>query len=181
MEKKTKTAKRKQYLNDFRPSVNGEYVYTGDHFRPNNEAKEFSRLRITVLLTAVISAVLVISAGLLPAAGSMNCFYVILPFLAVIICCFIKAWKTARLFISGIPVREYVYKKTVPEIPGWTLAESISAAVTLVAEILYLLLNGFGGREIYTVTFMCLMGLTAAIDLRMRRAFLGISWSETAE
>ena len=91
MEKKKRAGKRKQYLNDFRVAVNGEYVYTGDYYSPEMDRSNYSRLRGCIVVAVAITAGFVFAAGLLPAAGSINCFYVILPFLAVIICCCITA------------------------------------------------------------------------------------------
>ncbi|MBR0353288.1 MAG: hypothetical protein IJH53_08795 [Oscillospiraceae bacterium] len=173
---KQQKRKRKQYLSDFRPAVNGEYVYTGDHFRPDMEGERFAVLRRSILIMLFLSAAFVFTAGLLPAAGSTNCFYVILPFLAVIICCFIKTLKTVRLFASGLTVREYVYEKTVPAIPRWLLAEGISAAATLAAEAVYLIVNGFDGRETYTAAFICLITALIAADLIMLKFFREITW-----
>ena len=170
--------KRKHYLNDFRQAVNGEYIYTGDHYSPEMEQSEFSRFRMTVIIAAFISAVLVLAAGMLPSAGSLNCFYVILPFLAVIICCFIKTVKTVRLFSSGFTVREYIYEKTVPAIPGWLLAECISSAATLTAEAVYLILNGFDGREIYTAVFICLITANSAVGFFALKSFRRIIWEK---
>lgn len=182
MNKKKGKSRRKQYLNDFRPVLNGEYIYTGEHFCPDMEQEQFAVLRRSILIALILAAAFVFTAGLLPASGSINCFYVILPFLAVIICCFIKTVKTVRLFASGLTVREYVYERTVPAIPGLVLAEGISAAATLAAEAVYLILNGFDGREAYTAAFICLIAAEIAADLTMLKLFRKITWyKNTAE
>ncbi len=175
MNRKTKTS-GKQYLNDFTPAVNGDYVYTGGFYRPELEPLHFSKIRSLIIITELISVISVFVAGLLPAAGSADCFYVILPFLAVIICGFVKAWKAVSFFLSGTRVREYVYMKSVFVLPGWTVAETVSAAAVLIAETVFLLINGFEWREKFTVAFICLVALTMIADLLMLDLLRRISW-----
>ncbi|MCR4606136.1 MAG: hypothetical protein K5771_00230 [Oscillospiraceae bacterium] len=169
---------RKQYLNDFSPALNGDYVYTGGYYRPEMEDAVFSRCRIRFIIAVIISVMFVFAAGLLPAAGSTNCFYVILPFLAMIICCFVKTGKAVRLFLSGSRIREYTYLKTVPVLPGWIIAEAVSAAATLLAEAVFLLINGVESRELYTVLYICLIVSTMIADLAAMKYFRRISWTE---
>ena len=158
--------------------MDGDYIYTGGYYRPETDQTFFSRLRIKIIIAVLLSAVFVFAAGLLPAAGSTNCFYVILPFLAVLICCFVKTGKAGRLFLSGFRVREYVYLKTVPLLPGWTIAETASAAITLLAEAIFLLINGFEGRVLYTVVYICLIILTMIADLMMLKNIRKLRWIE---
>ncbi len=169
---------RKQYLNDFSPALNGDYVYTGRYYRPEMEDDDFSQRRIRFIIAVIISVIFVFAAGLLPAAGSTNCFYVILPFLAMIICCFVKTGKAVRLFLSGSRVREYAYIKTVPVLPGWTIAEEVSAAATLLAETVFLLVNGFESRVLYTVIYICFIVSTMIADFEALKVFRRISWIE---
>ena len=176
MEKKKRAVKRKQYLNDFTVDVNGEYVYTGKYYCPETDSSQYSRLRCRTVVFVLLSAACVFAAGILPAAGSINCFYVILPFLALIITCCIAAEKTLRLFSSGSSVREYVYEKTVPLIPGWIKAEIICASVTLLSELIFLLINGFGGRAAQTAAFLILIAFAASAGFLSLRSFLGIRW-----
>ena len=178
MEKKKRAGRRKQYLDDFRPAVNGEYVYTGNHYSPDMDWSDYSRLRGCIIAASVITAGFVLAAGSLPAAGSISCFYVILPFLAVIICCSVTVWKVLSLFLSGYTVREYVYDKTVPVIPLWLKAGIISSAVTLISETVFLMLNGFAGREKETVAFITLITVKIMIDLLIIRLFKRIRWKK---
>ena len=171
---------RKQYLNDFTPALNGDYVYTGGYYRPEMDHAVFSQFRVRFIISVIISAIFVFAAGLLPAAGSTNCFYVILPFLAMIICCYVKAGKAARLFLSGSRVRDYVYLKTVPVLPGWIIAEAVSAAATLLAEAVFLIINGVESRELYTVLYICLIVSTLIADLAAMKYFCKITWIEDA-
>ena len=178
MEKKKKSTGKKQYLNDFQPALNGEYIYTGNFYSPQMEPVRYDRLRIMTGLLLASSVLCVLAAGLLPAAGSLNSFYVILPFLAVIICCFVKTGKTGRLLLSGFTVREYVYLKTVPAMPGWTIAEAASAAGTLIGETVFLLIHGFGGRLPYTIAFICFLALDIILNGIMFRLIRQIKWEQ---
>ena len=178
MEKKKRAGKRKQYLDDFRPAVNGEYVYTGNYYSQEMERPDFSRLRGFIIAAVVITAGFVLAAGLLPAAGSINCFYVILPFLAVIISCCITAWKVLSLLLSGYSVRKYIYENTVPLIPVWIKAGIISSAATLISETVFLSINGFKGRELQTVIFIFLIVLSIAGYLLVLRLIKRISWKK---
>ena len=178
MEKKKRAGKKKQYLNDFRSAVNGEYVYTGDYYCPEMDRSDYSRMRGCIIAAMAIIAGFVLAAGLLPAAGSIDCFYVILPFLAVIICCCITSWKLLRLLLSGYSVRKYVYENTVPVIPLWIKAGIISSAVTLISETVFLFINGFMEREHQTAIFILLIALSIAAYLLVLRLIKRISWKK---
>ncbi len=178
MEKKRQgKTKRRQYLNDFTQTVGGEYVYTGGFLRPAAEPERWAKWRRRLSALAAAAAAFVLGAGLLPAAGSAGCAYVALPFLALILCSFVKAWKTARLLLAGQAVREYVYEKTVAGLPGWIVAEAVSAAAVLAGECVYLLVRGFEGREAASIGFLVLTALVAAADLLTLRHFRKMSWS----
>ncbi len=168
--------KRRQYLNDFPRTVGGEYVYTGGFARPAAEPERYARWRRRLAALAAASAVFVLGAGMLPAAGSAGCVYVALPFLALILCCFVKLWKTARLLMAGQTVREYVYEKTVPALPGWIAAEALSAAAVLLGEGVYLLRRGFEGRAAASIAFLVLAAAAAAADLLLLRVFRAMEW-----
>ena len=87
-----------------------------------------------------------IAGGCISAPGVGRCFYVLLPYAAQIGVTGSIVWAMTRWQVREYPMRAYVYQSTVKALPGRCLAGAILAGVGLIAETVYLLLSGSGGR-----------------------------------
>lgn len=74
-----KTRRGREYLNDFRRDVNGSYLYQGS-YRRYTGSMPYAKLR--GLLWALCGGALaaLAAAGMVPAPGAMQQFYVLLPY-----------------------------------------------------------------------------------------------------
>lgn len=169
--------RRRGYLADFTPSVDGEYVYTGALCRFAGDERAFGKWRLRLGAGAVLPAAVLFAAGFLPAPGSTDRFYVILPFLAAIICAFVGLWKSVRVLASGKVMREYVYTGALRQLPGWGLGGAIACAVTALAEIVHLCLRGFDGRAGAALGLLALLAGALGGFLLLRRTAAEKRWN----
>ncbi|MBQ1505392.1 MAG: hypothetical protein IIZ48_01335 [Erysipelotrichales bacterium] len=157
-EKKKK--KRRAYLEDFAKDEKGKYTYTGKiyEYKGREELKKIHTL--ATFLTAVI-AVSIILAGLLPAKGITDTWYVVLPYLGAFTTAAIFAWKYGRYRFNAKELREYVHEKTVKQFQIYTKIQFVFSLLTALGEVLYLLLNSAEGRMMESVTVVVCMGVSA--------------------
>ena len=178
MAKKRGKRGENSYLNDFHPNLAGEYIYDGALYAcqsdPDTQKKSRRRLwgcTALLLLAALLS-------GSIPAPGMQNCFYVILPFLGELIAAVSVVWAVVKLGRDWSAVREYVYERTVPALPGRALTAAILAFLGILCESVHLALAGHGGKLFYAVLYLVLKVLSILCALTMRRAMLRTNWSK---
>lgn len=169
--------RRRGYLADFQPTVSGDYVYTGAFFRPEADDAALRAWHLRLGMAAGLAAAALFAAGFLPAPGSTDRFYVILPYLAALTAAFVCAWKTARILTGGAALRAYVYVETVPKLPGWALAGAIACGAALLAETVHLCLRGFDGRTAAALGLLALLAAAAAGFLFLRRSVREMRWN----
>lgn len=158
---------RRAYLQYFTPTQNG-YEYTGPVCRCLNPPQERKRLLWQQGGCCVVMAAAVIVAGCIPAPGTANCFYVLLPYLWVLAAVILTCWAFVQLAGGGEPLRRYVYDRSLPRLPvrlGFTAA---GAAMALAGEVFYLLNGADDGQLWAAALFAVCQGsiLTAAFAMR---------------
>ena len=146
-----KTRRGREYLNDFRRDVNGSYLYQGS-YRCYTGSMPYAKLR--GLLWALCGGALaaLAAAGMVPAPGAMQQFYVLLPY----------AGALARMSRGGARLRSYVYEETVAKLPLRCLLTGGFAALAAVGECMDVFLNGGQGAIWYAVLFAALAAAAAA-------------------
>lgn len=168
--------RRRGYLADFAPSVDGDYVYTGARYRFTEGESAQKSWRLRLGLDAALPAAALFAAGFLPAPGSTDRFYVILPFLAAIVCAFVSVWKSVRVLSGGKSLREYVYTGALAPLPGWSLAGAIACGLTALTETVHLCLRGFDGRAGAALGLLALLAAALAGFLLLRRTSAEKRW-----
>ena len=116
-----KTRRGREYLNDFRRDVNGSYLYQGS-YRRYTGSMPYAKLR--GLLWALCGGALaaLAAAGMVPAPGAMQQFYVLLPYAGALVAGISAVWALARMSRGGARLRSYVYEETVAKLPlRWPL------------------------------------------------------------
>ena len=146
-----KTRRGREYLNDFRRDVNGSYLYQGS-YRRYTGSMPYAKLR--GLLWAL--------AGMVPAPGAMQQFYVLLPYAGALVAGISAVWALARMSRGGARLRSYVYEETVAKLPLRCLLTGVFAALAAVGECMDVFLNGGQGAIWYAVLFAALAAAAAA-------------------
>jgi len=162
---KKKRKGRRAYLDDFQAGVNGQYIYTGSMYRYEGAVPYQRAMRRVSLLTAAMCAALV-CAGAVPAPSMLGFgnFYVIVPFLVEMVGVALAIWSAAKLIYGGEELRAYVHAATVKKLPDRLSMSLFFAGASIVANIVYLALKGFGGKVIASllvIVFHALVILTA--------------------
>ena len=159
---------RRDHLNDFYRDVSGNYVYTGTCYVCRAAEKERTALLRRVWLLTAVMAAAVVAGGCISAPGMSRCFYVLLPYAAEVGLTGSVVWAMTRWQAREYPMREYVYKATVRALPGRCLAEAVLAGAGIIAETVYLILSGSGGRGAMAAVYLLLKAVSLAAALFAR-------------
>lgn len=161
-------AKKRAYLKDFQPDVNGDYVYTGAVYiwtAPEVRRRALAKLWAFVLVMAAAA----LTAGSVTAAGMGNCAWVLLPYIAALIALVMLGWALWRLTAAGMEIRKYVYEEAALPLKGRAVFCCITIFSLLFALLLYLMLHGFEGqpgRSLLLVLSQLLSGVSAVLFCR---------------
>ncbi len=168
---------RRSYLEDFKRTASGEYIYKGPcHSYQEDGLSRQKALAVLWLLTIAMAAS-VVAGGCMPAAGLMDCWYVILPWGFSLVAVVSVVWLMGRLTAGGDPLRDYVYRATVLQSRLRGNLVFFLAAATLAGETVYLLGNGFGIRMKETVFFLFCMSALFVCTILWRLIMRRLHWS----
>jgi hypothetical protein len=171
--------RRRAYLDHFQKSASGEYVYSGDHYAYQDRGTPRRKALGVLWLGLGAAAALILAGGCIPAPGVGGCAYVLIPYVAAVICVFMGLWAMSQLALGGEPLREYVYQDTVEKLPTRLLLTAIFAALAAVGEGVYLLRNG--GSLLYGLLFLGMQLLAAGAAFFARRYLCGLEWAKTPQ
>ena len=167
---------RRAYLDDFQTTVSGEMIYCGAYYvyQGRTEARKGFLLKVTA--ASAVAAVFSVLSGCVPAPGTLNCFYVLLPLLGSILSAVSVLWAVIRLIGGGETLREYVYTATVEELPLRTALCIGCAGLSILGELLFLLLNGAGGKVPGLLLFLISQGMVLLSALFCRKTAAAAKW-----
>ena len=122
---------------------------------------EASRPGLRQIMPTLVLAVLA-AAGMVPAPGAMQQFYVLLPYAGALVAGISAVWALARMSRGGARLRSYVYEETVAKLPLRCLLTGVFAALAAVGECMDVFLNGGQEAIRYAVLFTALAAAAAA-------------------
>ncbi len=184
-EKKRKN--RWSYLDDFHQDVSGEYRYTGKHYTLSKGPSRGKTQLITAVLTAV-AALSVIGVGFIPSpsmTGNGN-IYVVPPYIFELIAVFLTVWAAVYLiFPAGeqperLRLRAYTYQRSIGKLPHRTVIAAVTAGLSAAANIVYIILNGFGGKYAESIAVPVLHLIAGAAVLWLRSFTSSLVFEESA-
>lgn len=167
-EKNDKKRGRRAYLQYFTQTPNG-YEYTGPVCRCQNPPRERKRLLLKQGCCCAVMAAAAVTSGCIPAPGTANCFYVLIPFLWVFAAVVLTCWAYCQLAGGGEPMRRYVYDRSLPKLPTRLVFTAVGAALALAGEAFYLLKGADDGKLWAAALFMVCQGSIVAAAFAMRR------------
>ena len=167
---------RRAYLDDFQTTVSGEMIYCGAYYvyQGRTEARKGFLLKVTA--ASAVAAVFSVLSGCVPAPGTLNCFYVLLPLLGSILSAISVLWAAVRLISGGEQLREYVYTATVEAFPMRTALSVGFSGLSILGELLFLLLNGAEGNFFAPALFLLGQGLCLLCSLLCRKRTSAARW-----
>lgn len=168
--------KKKSALEQYQKNAAGEYIYTGKTLRyvEAGKSRKSAMLELGVLSGGMVLCS--IGAGLFPAPGTVNTFYVLIPMMLEMILSFACLWAVGQMVTGGDPMKEYVYDASVKPLPGRLMATTVFALLTVLCEMLYLILNGG-----WCATVMAVLLLEAgagALAQVTKRTISSLKWQE---
>lgn len=168
--------RRHAYLDDFRKTVSGEYVYAGKLYSYAGEKTKNSAL-LRILPFAIIPFLIILACGFFHVSGMSSCAYVLLPYTVAVIISAVALWAFVHLMITKEPIRHYIFKETVPRFRRCALLTLIFSAATLIGDIVYVSINGFLTYRTGTIVFMILHVIAIACAVFSFTSFRKIKWN----
>lgn len=172
-----KNRRGREYLNDFRKDVNGSYLYQGS-YRSYAGSMPYGRLLglLWVLCGGALAALA--AAGMVPAPGAMQQFYVLLPYAGALVASISVVWALARMSRGGARLRSYVYEETAAKLPLRCLLAGVFAALAAAGECIDVFLNGGQNAIQYAVLFAVLAAAAAIAAFAARRTICAAVYAE---
>lgn len=167
---------RRTHLDDFVPTADGGYRYTGQThpYRDDRLTRRQALARLWAL--AAVQAGAVAAAGCLRAPGLANTPYVILPYVGSLLSAVGVLWLMGRLTAGGDPLPDYVYVATVGRFGARGMLALAGPAVSAGGEALYLALHGPGPGLAAAIGFLACQGLAAAAGGVWRAVGQNLRW-----
>ena len=164
---------RRAYLNDFKMSLSGEYIYNGAHYMPEGDYKK-TRMQIT--LAGVLLVALNLLCGCIPAEPMLNAFYVIIPFAVSLIVSVRLLWAATRLWTNRLPLREYVLNQTYEKLLPCATIGLIFSSATVVAFVVFTVIKGIDTLSFWTYLFIACNILTILTNVFVKLCTKNIVW-----
>lgn len=167
---------RRAYLDDFRRTVTGEYIYIGDTyvFQGQAQCRRKGLLRWGLLAAGMAAAAVV--GGCVHAPGTANCAYIMLPYVVALLAAWSVLWGFARLAKGGDPLRSYVYDATIRQFRLRTILTAVGAAGAIVGELCYVILHGTMGMVPGMLIFLAAEAAVLVLALLWRPLGRDMAW-----
>jgi len=114
MAKFTGWKKRYSYLDDYKKGIDGKYVYYGRHYIFCGDSRELRIYKWTLGITDILLTALFVIGGLMDGGAIWRAWYVVIPFALEVVALFLLIWKSISLILEKVPIKAYMYKRTVP-------------------------------------------------------------------
>ena len=126
---------------------------------------------IAVLLTASV-----IGSGLIDAAGMVNTFYVIVPFIGEVCALFAIWWNLSKLLMEGEKIRGYIFESVNNKVDPATLILVFFAVLGLVMSVVFQATNGFEGKMFKCFLYLFTKALNAVLAFLMKKYYNTLKW-----
>lgn len=173
-DEKKKRRGRRAYLEDFHQNVAGEYIYTGQtHAWKAPRGKTLRKLWLCAI--AAIGAA--VAAGCVPNTGMERRVWALIPYVLMLISSGVQGWLLYKLTDGGDPVRDYVWKASVPRLPAVGIVTGILALASIVMEIVNIFAPNFAGTLPFALGLIGLEVLAGATSVVLSRTVKGLEWA----
>ena len=169
---------RRAYLNDFKKNEKGDYEYQGDlyYWKGNQESLKKEKKILWSAGIGMLTAFIL--AGCVDAPGAMNSFTVVLPYTISFIFGISAVWGLWRLSEGGNPLRAYVFKASIEQVPVRAMGSIVCAMVAIVGEIIFLIRHFSEGNIGKGLLFLLLEGVAMALAIFLRKCVVKMPWEK---
>ena len=152
--------KSRSYLKDYKMTADGQYIYTGGHYRIGADSEG---RRKALGLFAAAAAVLVTASGCVDWKGMHGVFYVLIPYMLEACSAFVFVFQSVKLLLAGKQPKEHVYLSAVKRyLPASAVALAISSALSVVTSVIFILLKGKDYLNFPSFLYIMLKAVTFA-------------------
>ena len=176
-DQKKKRPGRRDYLNDFKLSASGEYVYAGDVYRCQVSEDRQKSIQLRLWATVLFAAAVTVADGSIPAPAMLTLFG-ILPYVGQVAAVGSVIWALSRLSSAGDSVRGYVYRATVLALPRRYLFAILLSATGVMGTAIQAIIGGVGDALWWILLSVGFKVVVGAMMWRSRRWFATLTWSK---
>ena len=171
-----KSPKRKDYLKDYKQGESGKYEYSGKSYIYDGTREERKKAYAAVIITAVLLTASVIGSGTIDAAGMVNTFYVIVPYIGEVCALFAIWWNLSKLLMEGEKVRGYIFENVNNKIPPACIIMVFFAVLGLAMSVVFQISNGFEDKIIKCILYLILKTANAILAFLMKKYYNNLQW-----
>ena len=171
-----KSPKRKDYLKDYKQGASGKYEYSGLSYAFDGTGEERKKAYLTLVGITVLMSASVIGSGLIDAAGMVNTYYVIVPFIGEVCALFALWWNLSKLLLEGEKIRGYIFETVNNKIHPATLIMVFFAVLGLVMSVVFMAFNGFEGKMLKCILYLFLKALNAVLAFFVNKYYNKLKW-----
>jgi len=170
--------KKRDHLDKYRLDANGDYHYTGDYYvLKGDKARSMS----SCLFFSVLTEILLIVAGLFPADGVMNTWYVVLPYGISVVLGGVLIYRTSQWVRGHGEITEYVYDKSIKGMPNRRKAMMIILGIAFVGELVWLIIHGRGYYFTGSVLFLFCVGDALLLQISSLKTESRLEWERQVQ
>jgi len=136
--------KRYSYLDDYKPGMDGKYVYYGRHYILEGGTDAWKKYRLMLFISSALLMALFVVSGVIEAGVFWSLWYTNLPFALKAIASFLFVWKAIALAIEKYPVKKHIYQKSVPWLKPCAVIVAAISVVYAVTTVICILTNREG-------------------------------------
>ncbi|MBQ6608341.1 MAG: hypothetical protein IJH69_04475 [Firmicutes bacterium] len=171
-----KSPKRKDYLKEYKQGESGKYEYGGISYTFDGTPEERKKAYLTLTGIAVLLTASVIGSGLIDAAGMVNTFYVIVPFIGEVCALFAIWWNLSKLLMEGEKIRGYIFESVNNKVDPATLILIFFAVLGLAMSVVFQVTNGFEGKMLKCFLYLFTKALNAVLAFLMKKYYNTLKW-----
>lgn len=168
---------RKAYLNDFKKMEEGKYEYTGALYSWQEDEDKKREKTLVLWALSILLSVSAIAACCVPAPGAVDCAYVLIPCAGVFLASISVCYGMYRFSTGGHPLRAYIYRASIRQIPGRAVCAGVCAGASVAGELVYVLRNSLEGKTVGFILLLFLEGAALLASLEIVRLIHKMNWS----
>lgn len=168
---------RKAYLDDFKKMKEGNYEYTGEFYSWQEDEDKKRRETAVLWALGIVLLASAIAACCVSAPGAADCAYVLIPCAAAFLISISVCYGMYRFSTGGHPMRAYIYRASVQQIPGRSVCAGVCAGISIAGELVYVLRNGLEGKAVGFILFLFLEGAALLASMEIIRRIRKMNWS----
>ena len=171
-----KSPRKKDYLKDYSKGTSGKYEYRGISYTfdgtPEERRKAYLILTgLMILLTASVAG-----SGLIDAAGMVNTYYVIVPYIGEVCALFALWWNISKLLLEGEKIRGYILETVNNRVDPAAIILIFFAVLGLAMSVVFQATNGFEGKMLKCFLYLFTKALNAVLAFSIKKYYNILEW-----